>query len=78
MRISARNKLCGTIKAIGRGPVNAKVVIQLSEPATVTAIVTDEAVDELGLSEGEHACAVVKATDVLLGLCQEAKAGCKQ
>ncbi len=78
MRISARNKLCGTVKSITHGAVNSQVVIQLNDPPTVTAIVTKEAVEELGLSEGDEACAVVKASDVLLGICQQGKAQCKE
>lgn len=78
MRISARNKLCGRVQSVTRGDVNAKVVIELSSPNTVVAVVTADAVEELGLSEGDEVCAVVKASEVLLGVCQEGKAGCKQ
>ena len=78
MRISARNKLCGTVKSITDGAVNSQVVIELKGSPTVTAIITKAAVEELGLSEHADACAVIKASDVLVGICQEGQAGCKE
>jgi molybdate transport system regulatory protein len=77
MRISARNKLCGTVKSIQEGAVNSQVVIELKDIRTLTAVITKEAVTELGLAEGGDACAVIKASDVLVGVCQEGKTGCK-
>jgi molybdate transport system regulatory protein len=78
MRISARNRLCGTVTSITPGAVNSQVEIELKDTPTVTAIITKEAVEELGLTEGGDACAVVKASDVLVGVCQEGKCGCKE
>ena len=78
MRLSARNKLRGTVKSITHGAVNSQVVIELEDTPKITAIITKEAAEELGLTEGGDACAVIKASDVLVGICQEGKAGCKE
>lgn len=76
MRISARNKLMGKVVGLEKGPINAMVKIELTAPPTITAIVSNEAVTELEISLGSAACAVVKASDVMLGTCQEGAAGC--
>ena len=78
MRISARNKLCGTVKSIKHGMVNSQVEIELKGTSTIVAVITKEAVEELALVEGGDACAVVKASNVLVGLCQEGKCECKE
>lgn len=66
MRISARNVLPGTVTEIVRGAVTSHVRIDVGG-SIVTASVTNEAVDELGLAVGEPAYAVVKASDVMVG-----------
>jgi molybdopterin-binding protein len=68
MRISARNKLHGTIADVTKGATTAHVRIDLGGGVTVTASITNKAVDELKLKKGEKAYAVIKATDVMVGL----------
>jgi molybdopterin-binding protein len=68
MKISARNKLHGTITDVTKGATTAHVRIDLGGGAIVTASITNEAVDELKLKKGEKAYAVIKATDVMVGL----------
>jgi molybdopterin-binding protein len=68
MKISARNKLRGTIVDVTKGATTAHVRIDLGGGAVVTASITNEAVDELNLRKGEKAYAVIKATDVMVGL----------
>ena len=68
MRISARNKLHGTIAEVTKGATTAHVRIDLGGGVTVTASITNEAVDELKLKKREKAYAVIKATDVMVGL----------
>jgi molybdopterin-binding protein len=68
MKISARNKLRGTILAITKGATTAHVRIDLAGGAVVTASITNEAVDELKLVEGQTAYAIVKASDVMIGV----------
>ena len=65
MKISARNKLPGTVRAITRGEAIANVELDVAGERLVASI-TVEAVDELGLAEGSPVTAVVKASDVML------------
>ena len=67
MKISARNVLKGTITAIKKGQTTAHVQIDIGG-AVVTASVTNEAVDDLKLAVGKAAFAVIKASDVMVGV----------
>jgi molybdate transport system regulatory protein len=68
LRISARNRLRGTVSRITRGAVNSEVIVTLSGGNTVCAIVTNDSVEEMGLAEGSKVCAVFKASSVILGV----------
>ena len=68
VRLSARNCLAGTVKSVAPGAVNAEVVLTLAGGAEVAAIVTKEAIGELGLKPGVAATAVIKASHVVLGV----------
>jgi molybdopterin-binding protein len=65
MRLSARNKLRGTVRGITRGEAIANVEVDVAGQRVVASI-TVEAVDELGLAEGSEVIAVIKASDVIL------------
>jgi molybdopterin-binding protein len=67
MKISARNRLKGKITAVNKGATTAHVRIDVGG-TTVTASITNEAVDELGLKVGQEAFAIIKASDVMVGL----------
>lgn len=67
MKISARNRLPGTVTGITKGAVTSHVTIDVGG-VTVTASITNEAVEALGLAEGTKAYAVVKASDVMVGV----------
>jgi len=67
MKISARNQLKGTVIAVEKGPVSAKVKIDVGGGTIITSTVTSETVDELGLAIGDSVVAIVKASDVLIG-----------
>lgn len=68
-RISARNRFCGQISRIHEGPVNAEVSITLPGGRhVVTAVITHESLDKLGLKVGGTACAVFKAPSVFLAV----------
>jgi molybdopterin-binding protein len=66
LRLSARNKLEGTITRITLDGGSAQVELAVGENRIVASI-TAEAVEELGLEEGATAWAVVKASDVMIG-----------
>lgn len=68
VKFSARNQLSGTVSSVQKGAVNTEVGIQLPGGASVYAVVTNEAVMELGLKEGVAATALIKASHVILGV----------
>lgn len=67
MKISARNVLKGEIVEVKKGATTAHVRIDLGG-SIVTASITNEAVDELGLAPGMAASAIIKASDVMVGV----------
>lgn len=67
MKISARNRLKGRILEVKKGATTAHVRLDIGG-AVVTASITNEAVDELGLAAGGEAYAVVKASDVMIAI----------
>jgi molybdate transport system regulatory protein len=68
VRFSARNQLAGTVKSVEKGAVNSEVAIELAGGSMVYSVVTNEAVLELGLKPGAKACALIKASHVVLGV----------
>ena len=67
MNLSARNVLAGKVLEVKKGASTAHVRLELPGGAVVTASVTNDAVEELGLKAGDQAHAVVKASDVMVG-----------
>jgi molybdopterin-binding protein len=67
VKISARNILKGTIVDVVKGATTSHVRIDIGG-ATVTAAITNEAVADLKLETGKQAYAVVKASDVMVGI----------
>ena len=67
MKLSARNKLKGTVSQIKEVPVNNTVQVDVGGGNVVTAMVTSEAVADLGLSEGKEVYVIIKASQVMLG-----------
>src|SRR5262245_59618353 len=63
--LSARNRFAGTITSVEVGNVMALVELEAG-PYRVTAAITKDSVEELGLTEGMQATATVKATDVMI------------
>ncbi|MFL9986970.1 TOBE domain-containing protein [Paraburkholderia sediminicola] len=68
LQLSARNQLRGTVQSVKRGAVNAEVSLVLEGGAVITAVVTNQSVDTLGLVDGGTAVAVFKASSVILGV----------
>lgn len=67
MKISARNVLKGTIVEITKGATTSHVRLDIGG-SIVTASITNEAVDDLGLKVGAPAAAVIKASDVMIAV----------
>jgi molybdopterin-binding protein len=65
-KLSARNQLKGKIVKVTKGQTTAHVTIDIGG-ATITASITNEAVDDLALKAGDAAWAVIKASDVMIG-----------
>lgn len=68
LKVSARNRLCGTVVRCHEGAVNGEVVIELPGGKLVAATVTNDSIHELGLKEGHPACALIKASHVILAV----------
>jgi len=67
MQLSARNQLKGKITGVEKGTVMANIKIEVSEPNVITAIITKESAEKLGLAEGDDVTAVIKSTEVIIG-----------
>jgi molybdopterin-binding protein len=67
MKISARNVLKGTIVDVKKGATTAHIRIDVGG-AIVTASITNESADELQLTAGKTAFAVIKSSDVMVGV----------
>lgn len=68
MKISARNQLKGTIVDVIKGATTSHIRIDIGGGAILTASITNEAVDDLKLTKGKPAIAVIKASDVLVAI----------
>jgi molybdopterin-binding protein len=68
MRLSTRNQLTGTVSSIDIGAVMATVKVALDGGQQVTASITKDAVSELGLTVGSPVTALIKSTEVMLGV----------
>ena len=68
MKLSARNQLKGTIIEIQEGAVNAIVKINVGNGNILTADITMQSVKELNLAVGKEVIAVIKATNVMVGI----------
>jgi molybdopterin-binding protein len=64
--MSARNRLRGTVTEVRVEGLLAQIELTVTEPARVVAVVTRDAVEELGLKPGMAATAVVKSTSVMV------------
>ena len=68
MRLSTRNQLRGTVVSVTEGPATAIVKIELPGGAQLTSSITREAAAELEIAVGSEVTALVKASDVAIGV----------
>jgi molybdate transport system regulatory protein len=67
-RMSARNILCGTISRVIEGPVSTEVDIEIGGGNSLSAVITHGSSMRLGLAAGNQACAIFKASSVIIGV----------
>ncbi len=68
IRLSTRNQLTGTVSEVVKGAVNSEVVLTLGSGTVITAIITNDSVQSLGLAAGKAATAAFKASSVIVGV----------
>jgi len=68
MKISARNQIKGKIVAIDRGVTTSHVKIDIGGGSVITSAITKTSVEELKLEVGKQVVAIVKASDVMVGV----------
>lgn len=66
--ISVRNQLKGTVTDVKEGAVNGHVTIELDNGSKVKGSITNEAIEQLCLKVGGQAVAIIKATEVMVGV----------
>ena len=71
MKTSARNALRGVVAKITEGAVNTEVTLQLADGLSVTAVITNSSVEDLGLKVGSAAIALIKSSFVILAAGRE-------
>ncbi|MGA2191231.1 MAG: molybdopterin-binding protein [Steroidobacteraceae bacterium] len=68
MKVSARNVLPATVKAVTSGTVDTEVVVELAPGIEMVSIITKRSAEKLGLKPGAKAYAIVKASNVMIGV----------
>ena len=67
-KLSARNQLKGNILEVNEGATTSHVRIDIGNGMVITSAITNEAVADLNLKAGDEAWAVIKASDVMIGV----------
>ena len=67
MKISARNVLPGTIKAVTPGAVDTEILVELAPGLDVVAIITKVSSEKLKLKPGAKVYAIIKASNIMIG-----------
>ena len=67
MELSARNQLKGKVTSVELGVVMANIKIEVTDPNVITAVITKESAERLGLKEGDDVTALIKSTEVIVG-----------
>ena len=66
MKLSARNVLKGTVVEVKKGAVAAQVRVDIGGGTLLTSMITVDAVEDLGLKQGDQVSVVIKSTEVML------------
>jgi len=68
MKISARNVFAATVKSVTPGAVECEVVVELAPGIEMVSTITKQSAEKLGLKPGGKAYAIVKASNVMIGI----------
>ena len=68
MKISARNVLKGKVKKVTTGAVNDEVIVEIPGGNEIVSIITKNSADRLGLAPGKEVYAIIKASNVMIGV----------
>lgn len=68
MKVSARNILRGTIKRVIKGAVNTEVALEIAPNVELISIITSSSAEQLNLSEGKEAYAVIKSSHIMIAM----------
>lgn len=68
MKLSARNVLKGKVVSIKPGPVSTLVVLEIAKGVQISSTITSPSAKELKLKKGKEAYAVVKSSNVIIGV----------
>jgi len=68
MKLSASNQLKGRLIEIQEGPVTSRLVIEIAPRVRIVSLITTASVKRLGLKVGKTAVAIIKATEVIVGV----------
>ena len=80
MKLSARNQLKGKIIKVDVGLITSKVVLDLGNGNIISAIISKDAIEDLSLKQGDVAFAIIKSTEVIIGVpceCKNGQCNCK-
>ncbi len=67
MKISARNQIKGTVISVTPGAVNGTVKVDIGGGNVITSSITNEALSDLVLADGDSVTVLIKSSDVLIG-----------
>ena len=68
MKLSARNVLKGKVTKVTPGAVNSEIVMELPGGIQIVSIITKTSAENLGLTKGKEAYAVIKASNVMIAV----------
>ncbi len=70
MQLSASNQLRGKVVAVQLGPITSRIVIEIAPGVNVVSLISTHSVERLGLEVGKEAVAIIKATEVIVGVAE--------
>ena len=66
-KLSARNRIRSKVTEVKRGEITSQIRMTASTPVAFTSIISNDAVDELNIKEGDAVVAIIKSTEVMIG-----------